>query len=61
MKVLWRSVALITSLFTQAFAAGGEILEGLQSQLERPASYVSSDIMTSNLRRLGEYGAHAIE
>ena len=40
-----------------SFVAGGEILEGLQSQLERYGSYVSSDIVTANLRRLRAYGA----
>ena len=33
------------TFFINSFMTGGEILEGLQSQLERTASYVSSDIM----------------
>ena len=45
------------TFFINSFMTGGEILEGLQSQLERTASYVSSDIMTSDLRRLRAYGA----
>ena len=45
MKVLWRSVALITSLFTQAFVAGGEVTVGLGSQTIEFAAYLSSEIM----------------
>ena len=33
------------AVLTNSFVTGGEILEGLQSQLERYGSYVSSDIM----------------
>ena len=33
------------SFLTNSFVTGGEILEGLQSQLERYGSYLSSEIM----------------
>ena len=35
------------AFFISSCVAGGEILEELQSQLERHGSYVSSDIVTS--------------
>ena len=38
------------SPLTYTFMAGGEILEGLQSQLERPAAYLLGDIRTSKWR-----------
>ena len=44
-EVLWRPAALITSLFTQAFVTGGEILGELQARFGMFTSYLSSEIM----------------
>ena len=45
MKVLWRSVALITSLFTQAFVTGGQVTAEPGKQTPGLVPYLPSDVM----------------